>query len=1154
MGVEASAVQISINVVENSGPVVKNVETNFDRLGEAGTRSGQRMRKGLEEVEVGGRSAMHNMHLFEEEVGIRLPKAFTRLAAESKAAQAILGALGGVMMGFGAIQIGFMVGEQIYEGVKKVYEKWIDVDGAIEKYNNEAAKAAAQKFDENRSAYRLSEDLREASKQLDGLNAKRQNSPKWWMYLGAGGSGNAAPGQISNPMFDHPYFSTGDANKMNAAQKAADLDKMASAERQHKAILQAIDDTKALAEAHARTPMGRAAADRSAADARAEEERKYSLATQRHLAEISARAGKKPGEEGYVPQPTNKDYVSEQENAYHQADVAYQTKQIESARETENELRRLHEEAIEASLSGYALLEQKRKHEDDEFVRTHGRNTQTLADIDRRSEAEKTKLHQTTEREVQHTRAQSQVAGFTGADRIQAEGTSRVNEFYAQDHPGMDPGQRLAMLRAMTTETQQAIAREQQSFAQRVDAIVAESADRTVSAYGRIHAEAQKKIDEFDTQAKTSHAKPADRVRGETAIRADEAAQIKEMTRTTEEETEQIEMEARSRSMNAERNRTVAIDDEYRLRFEKYEDWKRKELSSDKLTADERLAIEQQAGRREAAAWQQRNAEMEESARAAREKMAGEYTRLFHSLDHPAEALKDAGDRVAGQAAAALTQRLQQRWQGTHGGSTLETSDQRGGMFGGLFDRIAGVPGHKSSVGAPSDATAHGSYGPAGKTIALSTAQIYVQSANFGFAGMGAASTGAGSMGRAAMPFNLSSVTAPGSIAGSSSDTNPATGVPLSMGGSGSSTSGMGAGSSFSEAGTTAPGGGSSITGTALSTASQGMALYNSFHGQNAGSGTAGQGVAETQSADLGLLSNGSKNLDFGTWGQSTKNNGMLGGGGFKNNAAGAAGGAVGLYSAYESNGGIGGAASGAMSGMKFGASVAGPMGAAVGAVAGAVLGAFGFGGREKARVYDLKQVRPHIAETEQSYEAGQTDYLSAYSDMQSLETDAYKTIKSYGPSAMSYYNDTIKKELQQAEGKFTSMEKSGRGQYGMSAAQFDQGGWTGDFGSMATSSNTGWAHMRSNEFVVHEQPAATHAGALEAIRSGASHEDMARYYGASESKATASPAWGGDVHLHVRAIDSRDVERFFDENMHVIRSKVNKSMAENSGGADAGY
>lgn len=334
--------------------------------------------------------------------------------------------------------------------------------------------------------------------------------------------------------------------------------------------------------------------------------------------------------------------------------------------------------------------------------------------------------------------------------------------------------------------------------------------------------------------------------------------------------------------------------------------------------------------------------------------------------------------------------------------------------------------------------------------------------------------------------------------------------------------------------------------GGVLNDLQQGMGLFGQakdIFGKKPGDSNE-TGLLEPTDKDIG---DGTLNAD-GSYTSASKGTGMLNGGGFGANAMGAAGGALGLYGAYEGNGGIGGAAGGAMSGMELGMALGGPVGAAVGAAAGAIVGAIGFGGREKARVYDLKTVRPRIQADQLAYNTGSMDYSSAYSDLQSLDVEAKRTLDKMGPAAKSYYRDTVEGEIHHAIQRFNNEEKAGRSMYTASAAQYDQGGWTGDFGSMATGPNSGWAHMRSREFVVQEQPAATHAGALEAIRAGATHAQMAAYYGANTMPAES----GGDVHLHVHAIDAKSSVQFLMANKHAVRSALNASYAENSGGSDA--
>jgi len=497
-------------------------------------------------------------------------------------------------------------------------------------------------------------------------------------------------------------------------------------------------------------------------------------------------------------------------------------------------------------------------------------------------------------------------------------------------------------------------------------------------------------------------------------------------------------------------------------------------------------------------------------------------------------------------------------------------------MFGGLLDRISGHPkGAGNQAAHPDIASASSSI----KAISLSTAEIHIQSANIGFGSTAASGSGAGrSTGVASSDTGGSGTLGAWSTGGATRGRAAYSGAAQSS--TGSAGGGAGFSNSSSVAGGNAEGtiggagdagyasGGpvgitgtpgvipaqSNAIGTAIGDANQGislgtqaMSIWGGGSRQSTPTGANSQ-YAETQGDPL----SGKLNADGSFTSSGSTNNGMLGGGGFGANAMGAAGGALGMYSAYQGNGGVGGAMSGAMSGMQLGMALGGPMGAAIGAAAGAIVGAIGFGGREKARVYDLKQVRPRIANDTQSYQTGSMDYLTAYSDMQSLDMEAKKTTSSYGPAAESYYQDTIKKELRQAEAKFSAQQKAGRSQFTSTAAQYDWGGPIDNFGSYGDGADHGMIRAQRGEFMVEQQQANTHAGALTAINSGATHADMARYYGAESTTmpAQTQSSWGGDIHVH--ALDAKSGVQWLMSNKHVIRSAVNASYAENSGGADA--
>jgi hypothetical protein len=199
-------------------------------------------------------------------------------------------------------------------------------------------------------------------------------------------------------------------------------------------------------------------------------------------------------------------------------------------------------------------------------------------------------------------------------------------------------------------------------------------------------------------------------------------------------------------------------------------------------------------------------------------------------------------------------------------------------------------------------------------------------------------------------------------------------------------------------------------------------------------------------------------------------------------------------------------------------------MGMVIGAAAGAIIGAVGSG--QEARKYDLKTVRPRITADLEAYHSGSMDYLGAYSDGQSLQMEAAKTTTKMGPADGRYYQNTIKPELLQFMEKITAEQKAGRSMYTASGASYASG----------------------NPYVQETGLNLNHAG--ERIFSGVQNSDIVKAVTeGNRGQMPVQPASMGDVHLHVHAIDAKGVAGFLDQYKHNIRSAVNDSYAENSGG-----
>lgn len=1005
-------------------------------------------------------------------------------------------------------------GKELYDS----YEKWVSLDSAAEEYQQTLDKIKDEDFIKVRDIETATDRIKEATDAARGFQqVAQQMHGGLFRDVVSGLSTGGFTGGIAAAVQD-TYGARQMANEGYKRQGQVDELKPELAALHHQQILDAIELSHAGDERLSKEQ--RITAEKNKQHAIDEENRKYEAATSAaHGNATSPNAG-----------------ASHQRTLDAIADAKASADLFTLRKEQNRQLRELHEQALEARLRGAALYAQQEKYAIDKLKDEDINTIAARQDVHDKFHAEELKRLEAENAEIQKMHETTQLAGLTGIAKIQQEGKNRISDLYRQQalNPTMNPGQLLAATKEIADQTKQQIEAVYRTFGDQVDSVLAQSTARTLQGFARIHAEAQRQIQDLERDYREKGGRPQDLTRGEAGIRADEATQVADLERRNADETAKIEAEAHSRSLSAEKQQTLAIQSEYNERLRQYQD-----------QLDQQLISQEDFNRRVAAAEEERDAQMAQAARQTREKMAGEFTSFFKN---PLEAMKEMGEKAAGQAAAALVQRIQV----AHGTRSPEGVFNDTWSMGGIMDRIAGA--HRGAL------SAHRSESIASGSIAMSSAEIHVGAANVHLPGFGGANaapltggvpfSGGGSTQLLSMPGTFGE----GSTSGEGSD--------LESFGKG--------GAPFFSSGGTVDGGRSNPVSNGIGDVNQSISLVKqarSIFAPGSGAGAAGE-----QGGFSSLFSGGSTGdgvtfpfqigeepmQSLSLPGQSTSSgfgSSLMGGGGM-GAVGGAAGGAMGLYAAYQGNGGFGGALGGAMSGMELGMSVGGPIGAAVGLAAGAIIGAIGFGGREKARVYDLKQVRPRLANDIDGFQQGTMDYTSAYADMQSLDQDSRKMLDRMGGAARQYYWDTINKEIHQAEGKLTAEERAGRSRFTATAAQFDQGGW---------SEYDGWARMRKGEFVVHEQPAAEHAGALEAIRAGASHADMARFYGLDDvarsyraaMAPSASPAAaGGDrsVTMNFHTLDSKTAAKMFMDNKHHIRAALNASFAENSGGADGGY
>lgn len=1128
MAVTANEVKIVVSVEDaGSASTLSQIENNLQSVGKSAEASGQRVARGMSVANDGITNSLDNVRLFSQELGLRMPRAMEHAMSRAQGLTTILNGVSGGFLALGAIEIGAHMVQELHG----VYEKYLDVNAAQRTYDEELMKSRTQDFGNTHSIENTrariqsaTEDIQALNRAIQGVGSNQTWYTKWILPNTFEEQANAAD------------FAKLIPERERQRQQLID----AQGEQQHELTLQAI------ARDHSSVGLTGAAARRAE--------------LQRKLAE----------------NVENRSYHNEQDKRLHNLTVSnagdaewqmqdrlarqdFDQQTAKDHRDQELKTWNMQSEAREAAMHGEAVYEEQRlraehaiRAEIEETNTSKEEGLKQIAALDARFDAERRKRLELERQEIQLSAAEAALTGFRGMGRIQAQGDIDIGKIRGNldwSEPRKD--QEVA---AVKMRVDQELLQAERQYSEQADAVADGTADHQISAIGRIRAEAQRAINEKH-RAYEDQIDHLDRSRPEGerayqsatatfqkesgAVTAGADQQIFDLRRQYEQETEQMESQARAKELAAHKQQTGAIENEYEERFRKIEEWRERELSSQKLTNADREDIQDQASRREFAAFQERNAEMLEAARSARERMSGELSGLFRSFsDHPTEGIKELGGKIAGQIGAAGLQRVQNHFGGAI--SRITGAQPGESPWQHVLDRIAGAPAgtvaNSSSVdyasGTVLPPALRGRSSSAGRSsIALASAEIHIGTASLAISGFGAAAaTGASSYSSAGGYSG-----APGGGYGAGSSVGAPGGSALAYGGSyggrsasGSNYPGDAAASSTLYTGSGASGGGFYGTGSAGSTHSaiasgvgyvhQGAALYQQADSIFGPKGAAALG--HDSSVDNVRFDKNGNQIEGGSGA------GMLNGGGFAANAMGAAGGAIGLYSAFEGGGGIGGAASGAMSGMELGMSLGGPMGAAIGAIGGAIIGAIGFGGREKARVWWLKNGRNRMQNDTDSFQQGGMDYLSAMADIEQLKADANHTTNAMGKAAEGYYQDTIKAEIAKAEDNLTREQKAGRSQFGASAASYAVGS---DY-----IPSTGFNLNHEGERIIPSDQNKRITRALEA-----------------STKMPAASSLGGDVHLHVHAMDTKGVKQFLFENKHGIRAALNSSYAENSGGAD---
>jgi gas vesicle protein len=229
--------------------------------------------------------------------------------------------------------------------------------------------------------------------------------------------------------------------------------------------------------------------------------------------------------------------------------------------------------------------------------------------------------------------------------------------------------------------------------------------------------------------------------------------------------------------------------------------------------------------------------------------------------------------------------------------------------------------------------------------------------------------------------------------------------------------------------------------------------------------------------------------------------------------AVGMAGAGIGLSSimgAYSSGskllGTLGGAAGGALLGFSVGGPLGAGIGAAVGAIAGLLSGIFGGRKRTDEARNAANQLYVQLDQIKASYYDHQTDYGSALSQIDQLQSQAQQALGQYGSQGRSVFNNEVVPHITAVTAAINDIEnqRQSRSLINLQPTQFATGGLVTAMSGPRTANGAVLIAAHPGEYVVNPASTSANRGSLDAINRG------------------TSSGGGGDVYLTVQTTDPK--------------------------------
>jgi hypothetical protein len=1110
-------VQITINVTDaNASEAVEQIVASLNALGPAGQAAGAEAGAGLDQVGEHAITAKEQVRLLSEEMGVHVPRAMQSVIANSQMLSAAIGAIAPGMIAIGGADILMHLGEEAY----KLYEKYVDINAAQDEFLKKLDEAKDKDFVNVHSIETADLRIKQATESMINLrSAAKDLSGEGW-------------GNIWQGIFNPGQFAAG-VGELGMARNLADQSMKAAGQTQEiNPAEQNLIHQQNLAEIESE----------HAGDSRLKGEAKITAELQKQLDIDKEKQRYTAIEEGERGNPRAHDAGKElQATEDTGARARAHAEEIEFQRQEASEAIQLHNEAINAALQGNALRAAQEQQEIEAITRKFQEGEiqkQTAAaetaDVQKKFAAQALKLQDELDAQTEHMADEAAQGALKGIPLIEAQLRTQMDAIDAAEKKavgvgGVDtPGQLAdyASQRASAeSSANQKIGELRRGFNQSIAGLDDSLVEHESQGYAKIAADAQANMKTLEDKERETYG--ADQSNWENyqsqKARILESAdqQMAALHQRTMEEIAKEEEQTARYSLAGWQQAQLRIIDDYQDRVRKIQDMESQQdaaLDADMQAHAANFAADQQAEvmvAKEAdaqmlAARQQMNAALQQSDEETRDKLASGLQSLFKNPEQFFEkrAMDTAFQMMANEMMGVF---------------------KNSGAAGGIMQYMFGMGPQMSTSANPltdvESVLGMGGHGHAGTSSAASPGMAQFQQ------GATAFSSSTSTFSTAVSQF-AATVSAGGSggMAGA--------GGVGGMGGAGSSLSGL-AGAGIAP-GSTASGAGlgaglgadqdAGLDPSMMYTTSNPMMLpgvtgatgalstLDTFGNSLAIPGMTGAGADDIDSLQSGVASE-TNTLGGAATGMSAM--GKVGAG-----VGGLAMGAGAIYSAYQSSNPMAGIMGGAAAGAEVG-SIFGPIGTGIGAlaggIAGGIAGALGDRGRSQAEALDVNQIQPQLVSLTQDYEAGRAGYNSEATQLNAMLISAQNATNSMGSGARNYFSSNISPEINKVLSSLQQQEIGGRSQVTLTAGQFHSGGWTGDFGDLATSETEGFIHAAQNEFVVNPMAAAAHAPILQAMNNGTNFA----YSNSVQPRMPASSGAGAGAQVTVQAMDSKSVAQW---------------------------